>query len=763
MKQQLTRRAWSILINFVIEAQASSSCNAWEDSSLVGHSSLQDNILVSAQLNEVPDAISNIHNSSVGRKRPNPSTVITSDTREKYERCDRSNESRFTSPQEELSEPLCFSRDRRFQQSESDSSSNSLNSKGVGIGETPGVRDDRIFMVSRQNGIPEGPNDYFQAENEPSSVLQRGIDLRLNAIQCREISQTQQNDGTRSTEQCCLPDEPQHSRAEYTSQHIPPMYLHMPNWSFHPLNIPQSYIQPPQYGVPSMPSMYQSPPIYPYGSLYHGNRSLPSIFSPRQPTHTSISPCQNASTSDESLELVVADDQNTYTGSEELELGLSPDQRKLVEDELKEGFSRATSSKGLFHESGEIDVENYVKFCKSTIFADEKFIQAYEYSSAKKSIVPSVDILRKYLALKRNICSLRNVSKLWAYLNTLLIEKSNGDEICVSKAVLENPLFPYFCLAVMNSRSNASMFKCLYSIFNKTVEQKPQHGAVSPKAASSSRGQVYEGRYSDLTEELSYFKNSGRTVINDINVLDTISNAVKILAAEESKRLIFDNLKRMFRYEDIAPNSILESRMMYFMCVYRAICNDRFLDIVRGVISNVSKAMSGEDEKTVQIRSHLENELKIYCSRVHCTICDVFNDIVLPYLDGVTDKGENMQTVIQLLLSKRKSDLTQHISIFLDSILVKIDSASPPNIEEIKFSMCICAQGLINTSRAICDLVFLLCTEGSGITHRFTVGPLFGCLVISQFDPKRVEILLEEYTKHMRVQEKAANPTAGIQ
>ncbi|ELA41130.1 uncharacterized protein VICG_01829 [Vittaforma corneae ATCC 50505] len=439
-------------------------------------------------------------------------------------------------------------------------------------------------------------------------------------------------------------------------------------------------------------------------------------------------------------------------GDESVEIALLSDQNMPIEDKFKSAFYSIRSVSNLSSENEEINIENYIKLCKDTIFTDEDFLKAYESAACYKGRCLFGFIFKKYLAIKRRrIALLETALKIWAWLSRLLILRSNGIEKREFKEIPEELLFPYFCLGLIYTYREATTFKYLYYMLDKSIPREPQPGVIDLSVTSLSEDQIFcKKGYIDTLKECIYFRNYQKININDLNILDTISNAIRILASKEPARIIFDNLKEIFDNdkEMHTYRSRSRCRMIYFMCIYRATCSSRFLNTVRIIMSNASEAVP-EDAKAVQIRLYIENELREYYAWVHRNICSMFREVIIPYLNEVTVRGKGMQKTAWQSLHQRKRNTSSYTNEFLSSLFISIDGANVPNTEEIKFRIYTCAYTLASTYHTICDLGFILLgNKPIKMGNHLTTNKVFEYIAISQFDPRRIKILLEEYKKH---------------
>ncbi|ELA42308.1 uncharacterized protein VICG_00708 [Vittaforma corneae ATCC 50505] len=446
---------------------------------------------------------------------------------------------------------------------------------------------------------------------------------------------------------------------------------------------------------------------------------------------------------------------------------------------LRRCFAFSSPINGIYDTDGTINGKRYAKLChRAEIFNDKKFQAAYDmamnrgqpskpndnsgqakmpdYAAQGQSLyVLTMDHF--WSKMRHNYTSINTKINLWSCFNRLFIAKKISRN---SEHAPNNMLFIYFYISTLLPKCASRIMEYINFKINQDLSPHSHgHGNNISYTSMHNEQALINQDGPGLLEARLYFKtNTAIKECLDLDVFKTFKHAFLILTSEKSKKIILDKVGEIYGEGKYAE---------YYKTCYHCICcvikHDQFMEMVRKSYSNISREASNE-----RFLAILE-KLKRNIFEMHKDIFELFRRYVVPYLDDETDESTKNQLLNELKalyiesgcsITLKMSSITSLIKNLLTEWFKLIDKCNIPGTNGFKYNVFVNIQSIFTAYQSIHILILILIGKYQWITCRIKIYTVFKFIVLSQFDPERIELFFNEFErkpKKLEQEKTAAN------
>lgn len=426
----------------------------------------------------------------------------------------------------------------------------------------------------------------------------------------------------------------------------------------------------------------------------------------------------------------------------------------------KESFKCITSINELYNASDKVHIE--------TLFNNKLFFEAYKkfakkdrkssktkrlmtpgkkLSSVLKSQLFHVLILKNFwMKIRASFISVEDMVSLWNCLAGHFITNNSNQN---TKNISNDNIFICFCASIISHKNNKQLIKFLsYGSKNSTESYtflKYKNSTSSEKCIDINDKTEYA-----LLHAHSYFELNNIVDENkEFNLFHTFSYALSTLTSKISEKIIFQNIRKMYygTYQS-------KCHEMYFHYIYHIVKTVKFTEILKELYLSNIKNITSSDLRL----SCIVNELNKNIYKMHKDVCALFNQLVIPYLNDISERKVLSQKIKDNIYEKsyaRCFKKKRYIKNYICKTLVKwfklIDEYSFSNAEVLKYNVYINCFGILKVYQTIYTLVFILTGPYNSTDNPFNFHLLFEYIIFSQFNFKKVELFFDEYEQFCKV------------
>ncbi|ELA40845.1 uncharacterized protein VICG_02119 [Vittaforma corneae ATCC 50505] len=348
--------------------------------------------------------------------------------------------------------------------------------------------------------------------------------------------------------------------------------------------------------------------------------------------------------------------------------------------------------------------------------------------------------------IRANYMHIGNIIKLWNCLSRHFIVNGNDKTV---KRSSNNDLFICFCASLVTTKNNKQVLNFLNYNLKKSATFH-MHQNYNNSTSSEKQVDINERTEYMPSKTYLYFELNDTVDENTIfNIFDTFSHALLILTSKVSEKIIFQNIRNIYRETDE-----VRYHEMYFRCIYHIIKTIQFTKMLKeSYLSNI-KIITNSDTRL----SCIIDELDICFYKMHKNVCKLFNQWVIPYLNEInqgrtlyqkvedSNHGKNYDKIF-----KNKRYLKDYICSLLAKWLKLIDSCGLLNAKALKYGIYINCLSILRTHQIIYTLASMLTAISSKSIHHLNFHLLLEHIVLSQFDPEKVELFFDQYEQYYKI------------